>query len=246
MRVSPREGAWGAVTRSSAFAFSVGEESTGPTAMRCQPTRSLRTQQSPQSRKVKKYVWRDEKGRALKIWKRTPALAKTRSSGTWGKEPSTGTLKLLNYCSKFSNTSRMYLYWQVDRKAIICTLTNDFNSEGGFLKWLPCSFRYHSFISPSEERACGCPHDPLILIWKSSLLQVFLASQFQKGLAALPSQSPVSQVWSFFDGLTAINCHTHIHTFCGLGKPALMKLIPWQSNFSSRCPGSPFGHHQGL
>lgn len=51
-----------------------------------------------------------------------------------GKEPSTGTLKLLNYCFKFSNTSRMYLYWQVDRKAIICTLTNDFNSKGGFLK----------------------------------------------------------------------------------------------------------------
>lgn len=77
----------------------------------------------------------------------------------------------------------MYLYWQVDRKATICTLTNDFNPESGFLKWLPCSFRYHSFAtSPSEERACGCPHDPLILIWKSSLLQVFLASQFQKGL----------------------------------------------------------------
>lgn len=58
-----------------------------------------------------------------------------------------------------------------------------------------------------------CLHDPLTPVWKYSLLQVFSAGQFQKGLESFPSQYPASQVWS------SINCHTHGHKCYGLGEP---------------------------
>lgn len=52
-------------------------------------------------------------------WKRAALWVRTK--------PSTKTLKLLH--PKFSNSSRMYFYWRVDREAIIYTLTSDFSAR---------------------------------------------------------------------------------------------------------------------
>jgi hypothetical protein len=90
-------------------------------------------------------------------------------------------------------------------------------------------------LSPTGVWVLLC--NPLTPVWRYSLLQVLLPSQFQKGLEAnSPSQCTTAQAWSFWlsQSLSTVT-HIFINLRAGLGWH-WGNYIPWQKKKKEHLP----------
>lgn len=140
----------------------------------------------------------------------------------------------------FPNTSRMYFYWQRDRKAIIYTLTGDLNSEGWFRNdcHVPLD-TIHLWHHLQESRHVGvsvthCQQFGNIPYFGSAQPVGSRRAWNLHHLNALPLQcGPLSTV-------------THmVINFVGWVSLALRKSHFMKRQFLKML-GSPFGHYLGL